>query len=124
MSDYRGFPEDLLLKGGVPVITSTLWPVHQLSTVLLMRDLHRRLLNAAVPDEKSSFQIAAALRRSQQWLRSLTVTQIIEELGSLAALANAKEIAKEIENIQTQILDHPYAHPYFWAPFYVMGGIG
>lgn len=123
MSDYKGFAEDLLSRCSVSTVISTLWPVQQISTVLLMRQFHQFwLLGDPVSGEKS-LPPTTALRKAQLWLRALTREQTIAELERLASVYPSETITKEIQVLREGIVERPYAHPYFWSTFYVMGGI-
>lgn len=122
-SDYQGFAEILLLHSGVSAVVLTLWPVPQIPTVLLMRQFHTYwLLGDESPGEKR-LPPATALRKAQLWLRALTHEQVIVELEALTSVHPSEEIAKEIEALHESIVEQPYAHPYFWATFYVMGNV-
>jgi len=122
-SDYKGFAEDLFSQCGVSTIIATLWPVPQISTVLLMHKFHQFwLLGDPVTGERA-LPPATALRRAQLWLRALTHQQAIAELERLASVYSSDEIAKEIQTLREGIIEQPYAHPYFWSTFYVMGGV-
>jgi hypothetical protein len=115
VSDYKGFAEDLLSRCGVSAVVSALWPVQQVSTVLLICQFHKCWLLGDAP--------ATALRKAQLWLRALTREQVIVELEALASIQPSGEIAKEIQALRGSIVERPYAHPYFWSTFYVMGGV-
>ncbi len=122
VSDYKGFAEDLLLKSHIPVIISTLWPVHQVSAVLLMQQFHRYLLlGDSENSRQESLPVNIALSSAQKWLRNLTRERLVKELHNLAQSRYAEEVEKEIESVRNQNLEYPYAHPYFWASFYMMG---
>jgi CHAT domain-containing protein len=123
MSDYKGFAEDLFSRRSVSTIISTLWPVRQISTVLLIRQFHRYLLLGDSVMGEKPVPPAKALRNAQLWLRALTRQQAIVELETLASIYPTDEIAKEIQSLRDDVVEHPYAHPYFWSTFYVMGGV-
>jgi len=128
MTGYRGFAEDLFLVGRVPTVVSTLWPVYQLSTVLLIADFHRRLMLESTPPNEKNSHASTALRQAQLWLKGLTKADVIYRLRSLQELpgldlAERTFLDNTLKKMDGQTLEYPYAHPYFWSPFYVMGGI-
>ncbi len=127
MTEYRGFAEDLTIKGHIPTVVATLWPVHQLSTVLIMRDFHSRLLMTNQNHAEIPQTIPSILRQSQLWLRNLTKDKVLEEIQNLTNVAGLDQSTQtELENVKEgmkrQLAEYPFAHPYFWSPFYVMGG--
>lgn len=123
ISDYKGFAEELILTPSISTVISTLWPVQRISTVLLMRQFHKYWLLGDLETGEKSLSLADALRRAQLWLRMLTREQAIAVLEMLASVHPTEEIDKEIHTLQESFVERPYAHPYFWSPFYVMGGI-
>ena len=123
VSDYKGFAEDLISIPSVSTVISTLWPVQPISTVLLVRQFHRYWLLGDPKMGEKSLSPAEALRRAQSWLRILTREQAISELEVLASVRPTEEIGKEIRTLHESFVERPYAHPYFWSLFYVMGGV-
>lgn len=122
ISRYKGFAEDLIVLPHVSTVVSTLWPVHQVSTVLLMRRFHQYWLLGDPETGERPLSPAGALHRAQLWLRTLTREQTIAELKILDSVLPTEEVKREIEVLQDCFVERPYAHPYFWASFYVMGG--
>jgi hypothetical protein len=123
VSEFKGFAEDLLLRSNVPVIISTLWPVHRSSTILLVKQYHKFLLHSDSSYEEKSISPAAALRKAQLWLRGLNSNEVIKQLQALTAIQQSDQIADEIKSIKESIIERPYEHPYFWSTFYVTGGV-
>lgn len=123
ISDHKGFAEDLISVPSVSTVISTLWPVQQISTILLMRQFHQYWLSGDPETGEKSLLPAEALRRAQLWLRMLTREKAIAALEMLASLYPTEEIDKEIHTLHESFVERPYAHPYFWSPFYVMGGV-
>lgn len=122
ISRYKGFAEDLIDLPHVSTVVSTLWPVHQISTVLLMRQFHQYWLLGDPETGEEPLSPAGALHRAQLWLRKLTREQAIAVLNILDSLLPTEEVKRELEVLQNCSVERPYAHPYFWASFYVMGG--
>jgi CHAT domain-containing protein len=88
-----------------------------------MHQFHIYLLLGNKNSGEKALPPTTALRKAQLWLRALTHAQVIVELEALASIHQSTEIANEIEALDESIVDRPYAHPYFWAAFYTMGGI-
>jgi CHAT domain-containing protein len=124
MAGYRGIGEELLCRSAGTRIVSTLWPVDQVSTVLLILQFHRCLLSGTNSSSGGrTARVGTALRTAQDWLRRATKEELVVELRDLASLQHIETLEKEIAQMERMTLDHPFAHPYFWAPFYVLGDI-
>ena len=71
---------------------------------------------------------AEALREAKQWLRSLTADEVGSELAALDR-GDVRPLAKDSGGHGTGSLDlaarpagvRPYAHPYYWAAFVLVG---
>ncbi len=104
---------------GARSLLVSLWSVNDVSTSLLMERFYENLI-------QRKLRKSAALREAKQWLRGLTrkqVTKLIES-GNEAARRNrdfgAPVVSTEgISDEDTK--EHPYAHPYYWAPFVLIG---
>jgi CHAT domain-containing protein len=92
------------LKGAKAVI-STLWPVNDASTGLLMGDFYKRWAEGAGKVTK-----VEALRKAQLDLL----------LGPATATGGGSGRGSAVENAAPN-LPSGYAHPYYWAPFVLMG---
>jgi CHAT domain-containing protein len=123
VTDYKGFAEDLLSHRNISAIISTLWPIPQISTVLLMRQFHKYWLLGDDAIYKNPLSPATALRKAQLWLRTLSREQVIVELETMMSVESSEVISKEIRTLEESIVEHPYAHPYFWSTFYLMGDV-
>ncbi|HEY1579317.1 MAG TPA: tetratricopeptide repeat protein [Terracidiphilus sp.] len=95
------------LKGAKAVISS-LWEVNDASTGVLMADFYRRWVNGGGKVTK-----AEALREAQ-----LDLLQ-----GRLASQAGAQNRGINADDKEPSAASGPadYSHPYYWAPFVLMG---
>ncbi len=101
-------------KGAKSVIAS-LWPVADASTSLLMREMYRIRESAGVTKVE-------ALRQAQIGLLRGTAAALP---GSGAQRALIHEDPPSAQKVEAPVFhtkkEAPYAHPYFWAPFFLMG---
>ena len=114
--EFLGFPAAFLSAGSRSVL-ATLWPVDDTATAVLVGRFYRELsLNRLKP--------AFALREAQNWMRRLTVRELMVLLRDLkSAPAPAGPVAARVR-IAFRQLDpdiRPFAEPYFWAPFTISG---
>ena len=104
----------LAQKKGAKSVLATLWPVADASTGLFMQNLYR------LHEENPTITKAEALRQTQLlFIRSETeAKQAGPGRGQFARLM--EEFRAETETF-TPDTSAPYAHPYYWAPFILMG---
>jgi tetratricopeptide (TPR) repeat protein len=123
---FVGFAQALILAGSRSVCLS-LWKVDDTATALLMHRFYANLLGKR-DGLKGPMAKAAALREAKEWLRELSrdealrvasaVSQSVERgkgrqrLPLLPAVPEAPPEAKDRQ---------PYAHPYYWAAFVLIG---
>jgi CHAT domain-containing protein/tetratricopeptide (TPR) repeat protein len=119
--EYIGLPAGFLRAGAAGVI-SALWPVDDLSTMLLMEHFYHRHISCGEPP-------AAALRDAQRWLRSATNQELADDLRALQ-----RNVPEELHRSFRQARHHfadrasryptdrPFQHPYYWAAFLLNGG--
>ncbi|MBD2293086.1 tetratricopeptide repeat protein [Anabaena sphaerica FACHB-251] len=109
-----------LLRGGVPYVLSTLWPVESSATALVIIEFYRRLLFHQSP--------VTALSEATTWLKNLTVAELITWYEDL--LTNLHPEDSRLRNYVTMQVDNnrklsphtqPYNHPYYWAAFIISG---
>lgn len=114
--ELNGFPAGFI-QAGVPGIISSLWPVDDLSTTLLMNYFFQDHIARGNSPSK-------ALYNAQSWLKGLTAEQV-------QALKNLHEDQSNSSNergiVRTQVpfsgveSGKPYTDPYYWAGFYFTG---
>lgn len=117
--EAMGFPAGFL-QAGVPGVVSTLWPVADISTALLLTQFYRYHI-------QDGLDPAIALHNAQAWLRTATAQdmgladyyqRVYQESGQRDADAFR---AMRYYRANPQV--RPFAHPYYWAAF-VFSGIG
>jgi CHAT domain-containing protein len=115
--EARGFPA-AFLQAGAPAIVSTLWPVPDGPTALLLIRFYQHHLE----DQKEP---AVALCLAQQWLRTSTVSELRLMEHCEHVLQETRGIHRTAYHWLRRYRQHPEAipfhHPYFWAGFTVTG---
>jgi CHAT domain-containing protein len=126
LTDIRQSPDEFLglpagfLQAGAPAVVSTLWPIADLSTMLLMERFYRAHLGDGLSP-------AAALREAQLWLRNTTAGELklAERWNEVyRATADPNLAARAISAANTWKLHpdrRPFSHPYHWAALTVSG---
>jgi tetratricopeptide (TPR) repeat protein len=128
---FVGFTQALLMSGARSVCLS-LWKVDDTATALLMQRFyanllgHRLALSGPMPK-------AEALREAKTWLRELRRPQVLAAAAELSAGtergkgANARKSSDRGETrpllVPSQVGadERPYAAPYYWAAFVLVG---
>jgi CHAT domain-containing protein len=112
--EYIGLPAGFLYAGAKTVV-STLWPVADVGTWLLMRSFAQQIAAGATP--------ARALRYAQHELRGLSREYVLEEITRAASKEpdpyTRQQMLDEGQNLPQDEL--PFAGPYWWAGFTVNG---
>jgi CHAT domain-containing protein/Tfp pilus assembly protein PilF len=113
-TEVEGFGT-LAQRQGAKAVIATLWPVADVSTSLLMQEFYRIRESSA---EKTKLE---ALQDAQ--LELLHGSAKAEPLAATRALVHEPEIAGEKPQAPpfTRDANAPFAHPYYWAPFFLMG---
>ena len=109
----------LAQRQGAKAVVASLWPVSDASTKMLMQDFYR-LREARTDTTKGE-----ALRQAQ--LRLLRGEASVEAAKATAQTADRKILHEEKQAGAGNRLPfkadtkRPYAHPYYWAPFILIG---
>ncbi len=101
----------LAQKRGAASVLATLWPVADRSTGIFMRDLYR------MRSEDPRMTKAQALRKAQ--MRFVQVTQMTSSQSSDSDYNLDKKGPGLKQSCAGSILG--YSHPFYWAPFILMG---
>jgi CHAT domain-containing protein/Tfp pilus assembly protein PilF len=122
---YLGFAQPLFAKGARSLVLS-LWKVDDKATALLMTRFYQNLLGQR-PGLSRPLPKAAALDEAKRWLRELTAEEVGSELaaldrGTVRPLAKTDGPGSPTASSAPQPAGvRPYAHPYYWASFILIG---
>jgi CHAT domain-containing protein len=108
------------LQAGACAVVSTLWPIDDRVTAMLVGRFYEEL--AAEIGVDGPGDVAAALARAQRWLRSLTG----EQARRWRQERGVRELPSSRRSISTMPsppsgTDAPFADPYFWAGLVAYG---
>jgi tetratricopeptide (TPR) repeat protein len=118
-----GFAQAFLARGARSVVLSR-WKVDDTATALLMLCFYENLLGKR-PGLKAPLGRAEALRAAKRWLRGLTRAEL-EPLTARLAGGTLRGTEKDTVPLKGKAPplpkgEHPFAHPYYWAAFVLVG---
>jgi CHAT domain-containing protein len=120
-----GFSQVLLSRGARSLVLS-LWKVDDTATALLMVRFYENLLGArgGKPGGSPPLPKAEALREAKAWLRNLSREEARRQGQALPRGKGQKELPLRPaapEPTPAPKDNKPYAHPYYWAAFILVG---
>src|SRR5262249_27274441 len=122
---FLGLGQALLSRGARSVVVS-LWKVDDTATALLMARFYQNLLGKR-PGLDKPMPRALALREAKVWLLNLSraeAQRLVEQLPDAGPRGTRPELSPLPEAPKPAPpgpVDRPYAHPYYWAAFILIG---
>jgi CHAT domain-containing protein/Flp pilus assembly protein TadD len=101
-------------RKGAKAILATLWPALDMSTCDFMKNFYRQHLGRA------RITKAEALQKAQLAFLEGTAGTQVELAGNYTRGVNLRNIAGTSKSFQRDP-NAPFAHPYYWAPFVLIG---
>jgi CHAT domain-containing protein len=109
----------LAQRQGAKAVVATLWPVADASTTVLMQELYRRRETPpGLPKIEALRQAQLALLRGQHPAGDVVAHETQSILASGAAPRGGRERGGPRFRLHPAA---PYAHPFYWAPFILIG---
>jgi CHAT domain-containing protein/tetratricopeptide (TPR) repeat protein len=119
---FVGFAQALILAGSRSVCLS-LWKVDDIATALLMQRFYQNLLGKR-DGLKGQMPRAEALAEAKAWLRSLPREEAVKRaarLGEGVLRGKGRPVQPLLVQSGKEEAERPYAHPYYWAAFVLIG---
>ena len=119
---FVGFAQALLLAGSRSVCLS-LWEADDMATALLMTRFYQNLLGERA-GLKGPLGKAAALAEAKAWLRRLPRSEASPYLAKLSqgvVCGKERPLNPCVRETAAEKDAPPYAHPYYWAAFVLVG---
>jgi tetratricopeptide (TPR) repeat protein len=120
---FVGFAQALILAGSRSVCLS-LWKVDDTATALLMQRFYQNLLGKR-EGLKGPLPRAEALAEAKAWLRNLPGQEAVKQAARLSEGVSRGKGRKVqpllVETAGKEEGERPFAHPYYWAAFVLIG---
>lgn len=105
----------LFLAGARSILLSQ-WQVSDAATSLLMVRFYENWLGTR---NGKSMSKAEALKEAKSWLRNLTRDEVEQLLANLPE--GSRGLKLEHDTTTPETADRPFAHPYYWSAFILIG---
>jgi CHAT domain-containing protein/Flp pilus assembly protein TadD len=115
---YLGFTHALIGSGAKSLLVSN-WQVSDAATTLLMMRFYENWLGRR--PGVSPMTKAEALLEAKHWLASLSRTEAEARLGQLPENARGLKLEPSPNPGPVKMDDRPFAHPYYWSSFVLVG---
>ncbi|MCT7966389.1 CHAT domain-containing protein, partial [Laspinema sp. D1] len=116
--EYISILSGFLFAGSRNVL-GTLWAVDDLSTAIFMIYFYKTLLGETQPT------VALALKQTQDWIRQVTVDQLLDWIEDNPNLfineERHKKIRADLSKYYSSTKKNPFQCPYYWAAFCAVG---
>ncbi len=109
------------LKSGAKTVMASLWSVDDRSTRLLMERFYK---NLAKGTPRSPAMKAEALRQAQLTLlygKDPTDTSKQSSVSPTGLATDVRSVEQQSDNLPPSATTIAFSHPYYWAPFILMG---
>jgi CHAT domain-containing protein/Tfp pilus assembly protein PilF len=121
-----GFAQAFLQRGARSVVLSR-WEADDTATALLMLRFYENVLGKRA-GLKTPLARAEALAEAKKWLRELTRKETLHLVaalgtGKLSSTARGSIVDLDLDPTRVKVPggERPYAHPFFWAAFTLIG---
>ncbi len=99
---------------GAPTVVASLWKVDDTATALLMGRFYENMLGATLMSK------ADALDEAKRWLRHLSRDEV-DRLSGALTMAERGPIGRRPTSDAAPRQGRPFAHPFYWAAFVLIG---
>jgi CHAT domain-containing protein len=116
-----GFAQALLQKGARSVVLSR-WKVPDTATQFLMQRYYQNILGKRA-GLQGPMPRAEGLREAKQWLRTLTQAELEKQIAGLPGGGELRSVKPAVPVVgdKPAANDCPFAAPYYWAAFVLIG---
>jgi CHAT domain-containing protein/tetratricopeptide (TPR) repeat protein len=116
-----GFAQALLQKGARSVVLSR-WKVPDRATALLMKRYYQNILGKRA-ELRAPLPRAEGLREAKHWLRTLSQADMEKQVADLPGSGELRSVKKAVPVTGGKLepSDRPFAAPYYWAAFVLIG---
>jgi CHAT domain-containing protein len=116
VDEFIGLPYGFL-AGGCSTVVSSLWPVDDMATAILMGRFYLYLVRDRLTKPE-------ALARAQRWVRDATNFDILNYVKTMGVQTSRRELdllPEQERRTRSNTNERPFAHPFFWGSFVCHG---